>query len=244
MNVQKRKNNYDTRKDIILLHNVCFSYKSPSAKRNSVSLLQDTTLTIKEQQSVGLIGGSGTGKSTLALIAAGLLPPSAGRVFHCGVDIYARRLKMGIRCLQTVQMLFQNPFAAINPRRKIKSWLRLAARYSQSSTKNTTDVQLVELLELVGLQEKHLSKYPSELSGGECQKVCLATCLVTEPKCIILDEPTTMLDNIAKKQLLAVIHEIQNTKAVCLLVISHDLVILKKMCDTIYFLDHGQLVAT
>lgn len=242
MNLQEQKKSYDIRKNIISLHNIFFSYKSPSATKNRASLLQDVSFAIKEQQSVGLIGDSGSGKSTLALIAAGLLRPSVGRVYHCGVEMYTRRLGMSMRRLQSVQMLFQNPFAAINPRRKIKRWLRCAARYSKPNSRKITDGQLVELLESVGLQEKHLSRYPSELSGGECQKVCLATCLISEPKCIILDEPSTMLDNIAKNQIMTVIQEVQTTKAISLLTISHDLAHLKKRSDTIYSLNHGQLI--
>lgn len=229
------------KKTIISLNNVDFSYKISSVNKKNSTLLKGINLDITEQSTIGLIGASGSGKSTLALITAGLLPPSAGRVYHCGTEIYTQRLGRFHR-LRMAQMLFQTPYAAINPRRKIKSWLQLAARYSKQNGKELTHDQSVTLLKSVGLQEQHLFMYPSELSGGECQRICLATCLIADPKCIILDEPTTMLDNIVKKQISAIIHEIQNSTAVSLFVISHDLAYIKKLADVIYCIEHGRLI--
>jgi ABC-type glutathione transport system ATPase component len=225
--------------DILTVKDVYFSFEKKSSATKA-NVLDGISFFVKDHQSIGITGKSGMGKTTLALIVAGVLRPNKGEVRYRGINIYKRGI-FHTRRPRLISMVFQNPIASINPRRTIESWLRLARKYSGQSQETNTESELANALEIVGLDKKHLSKYPSELSGGENQRACLAASLITNAKCVILDEPTTMLDNISINIIISVIKHMINEEGTSFILISHNERLIKNICDNVYSLDNGKL---
>jgi len=192
-----------------------------------------------------LVGQSGCGKSTLARIILKLLPPSGGKVFFKGRDITAAPARELSAVRRKMQIIFQHPETALNPRMKIYASLAEPMRIQKLvANRNEEKARVSDLLEQVGLAAEHLTRYPHELSGGQIQRVVLARILSLHPEFIVADEPTSMLDVSVQAQVLNIFKNIQKQYHLAYLFISHDLEVIRCMSDRIAVMYRGRIIET
>ena len=181
-------------------------------RRRTRVVLEDVTLEIGEGRTLGLVGPSGSGKTTLARIVAGLETPTAGRVLYRGRDL--RDLRGGERKAfrRRVQMIFQDPEGSLNPRKTIRRSLEevLDLRGVQGGGRQ----EVREVLEVVGMEAEVLDRLPSQLSGGQNQRIALARALILEPEVLVLDEPTSALDVSVQAQILHLLRDLQRERGI------------------------------
>jgi ABC-type glutathione transport system ATPase component len=211
----------------------------------SVTALDGVSFSIARGESFGLVGESGSGKSTLTRLILALEQPTAGTIRFDGVPI-ADLSSSALKAMRArLQIVFQDPYASLNPRMIIRDivsepLLVHADRKTLSAARRADRV--VELLETVGLRTEHLWRYPHELSGGQRQRICIARALALEPEMLILDEPTSALDVSVQAQILNMLIELQRRLALTYLVISHDLGVIRYVCDRVALIHHGRIV--
>jgi oligopeptide/dipeptide ABC transporter ATP-binding protein len=193
-------------------------------------------------ESLGLVGESGCGKSTVARLVTRLVAPTEGAIRFDGQDI-APLPESALRPLRrNMQLIFQNPHAALNPRRtvfhSVAEPLVVQGAASGSALRN----QVAKLLRDVGLPEAFLYRYPHELSGGQKQRVCIARALALEPKLVVLDEPTSALDVSVQAQILEFLQELRARAGLTYLFISHNLAVVRQVCDRVAVMYLGRIV--
>jgi oligopeptide/dipeptide ABC transporter ATP-binding protein len=214
----------------------------------SVHAVQDASLVIREGEAVGIAGESGSGKSTLARAVIGLLPKdlahiSGGRIVIDGEDVTGYRGQQWERLRgNPIAMVFQDPLSFLNPVVRIGS--QIAESVRQHDRGADPKARSDELLDLVKLSREVLTRYPHELSGGMRQRVMLAIALGCRPRLLIADEPTTALDVTTQAEILALLGELRATLKMSLLLISHDLGVLRWNCDRIYIMYAGHTIET
>lgn len=201
-------------------------------------LLHDVSLEIKAGEAVALMGGSGSGKSTLARILLRLLSCDSGKIYFQGQDITKATAKDLSIFRRNVQFISQRPESFLDPRQTLGSSLREAFTvfnllYDEEKIK--------EMLDLVKLNAELLQRYPHQVSGGEIQRICLVRALLLEPKLLILDEPTSMLDISVQAQILHLLRDIRMEKQLAYLFITHDKQLAKWLCDRVLHIEQGQL---
>jgi ABC-type glutathione transport system ATPase component len=202
--------------------------------------LRDVSLTVHAGEIVALVGESGSGKSTLGRIALGLLQPDAGSITFDG-QRYNELSPEQFRALRTgMQPIFQDPTASLNPRRTVRELLTQALW----KTPAQAGQRCISLLEDVGLRPalQYLERYSHELSGGQRQRVSIARCLAMEPKLIIADEPLSGADVSIRGQVLNLLLDIQRSRNVAYLMITHDISIARAFADRVAVMMQGQLV--
>ena len=205
---------------------------------NGEHILQNVSLEIPDNQICGVFGKSGIGKSTLAKILCGVCQPDAGRILldnRCLVSNdrpYDRRLGISI------QMVYQQPYATLDPRQKIGSGFRELIRYHRFAPKGKEQVLTEEILAKVGLEPQILAHLPHQISGGEAQRVAIARCLLFQPRLLILDEASSMLDVSTQANVLGVVRRLMHANGGSILLISHDEGLVNSICDQIYVFDN------
>lgn len=202
-------------------------------------LLHDISLEIKAGEAVALMGGSGSGKSTLARILLRLLSCDSGKIYFQGQNITQATGKDLSIFRRNVQFISQRPESFLDPRQTLGSSLREAfivfnLPYDEEKIK--------EMLDLVKLNAELLQRYPHQVSGGEIQRICLVRSLLLEPKLLILDEPTSMLDISVQAQILHLLRDIRQEKQLAYLFITHDKQLAKWLCDRVLHIEQGQLI--
>ena len=211
------------------------------------TVLHDVSLTLDAGEAVGLVGESGAGKSMTARAAARLLPKRAeseGAVRFDGIDV----LNADRRALRAVRdgigVIFQDPRAHINPVRRIGDFMTEALRTNHDVAQSDAERRSISLLAEVGIPdgERRLRQYPHELSGGLLQRVMIATALLTEPKLVLADEPTTALDVTTQAEVMAILDELRRERGLALLFITHDLDLAGAVCDRTAVMYAGQIV--
>ena len=205
----------------------------PKAKLRAVA---DVSFEIEERSVYALVGESGSGKSTIGRIIAGLIPASAGRVVIDGVDIVDQGGPDAVR--SELQMIFQDPYASLNPRWKVRDIIAEPVAVRGERTQGLAE----KLLEQVGLSATDAGKFPHEFSGGQRQRICIARALASNPKIIICDEPTSALDVSVQSQVLNLMSDLKEEMGLTYLFISHDLTVVRHMADRIGVLYLGSLV--
>jgi peptide/nickel transport system ATP-binding protein/oligopeptide transport system ATP-binding protein len=192
-------------------------------------------------ETVGLVGGSGSGKSTLARIISRLIEPDSGEVWFDGeliTQVSADRMRLFRR---DIQVVFQDPLHSLNPRRTVsESIARPLLNFSVP--KKVALARAESLLSLVGLDPAVGSRYPHEFSGGQCQRIAIARALALEPRLLILDEPVSALDVSVQAQILNLLKELQSQLGIAFLFVSHDLGIIRYMCDRTLVMYRGQIL--
>ncbi len=206
-------------------------------------IIEGVSFSIHRADTVGILGESGSGKSTIARCIAGLLLPDNGHIFFNGLNIFPdtdNRKKIK----RKIQMLFQNHTASLNPRMPVKQSLLEALNYQEVSSqiRGNNGTRIQEVLDSTGLSPDILKRYPRQLSGGQRQRVALARSLLARPELLILDEPTSALDILTQVQILRLIKKLQEEKGFSLLYITHDVASALEICDRIIVLYRGKIV--
>ncbi|WP_179380949.1 ABC transporter ATP-binding protein [Jannaschia marina] len=207
--------------------------------KRMLTAVSDVSFDIPERTTYALVGESGSGKSTIGKMVVDLLTPSEGSVEIEGINLRETRDAATIdRIRSDIQMIFQDPFASLNPRWRVRDIITepVAARGGK------TDGLAEKLLEQVGLSAEDAVKYPHQFSGGQRQRLCVARALASEPKLIVCDEPTSALDVSVQAQVLNLMSDLKDEHGLTYLFISHDLTVVRHMADTIGVLYLGRLV--
>jgi ABC-type glutathione transport system ATPase component len=204
-----------------------------------VVAVDDVSLSIGAGEVVALIGESGSGKSSLALAAAGLGRISGGTVEILGTDLSRLRGRSLRERRADVQVVFQDPLASLDPRQRIDRGLAELRRIHPRRTAATTDTALFER---VGLPTELLHRYPAEMSGGQAQRVVIARALLLRPRLLLADEPTSALDVSVQAQILRLILDLAAEDGIAVLLVTHDLSIVRHTADRLYVMRNGAVV--
>lgn len=202
------------------------------------TVLQDVSLNIPDGSIIGMSGASGIGKSTLAKILCGVTAPDAGAVFLDGKLLVSPKEAYDRKRGLAIQMVYQQPYATLDPSQKIGAGLRELISYHRlTKNKQETEKLIADILAQMQLPSKILAHLPRQISGGEAQRVALARCLLLSPKLLILDEATSMLDVSTQANLLALVKAQMVSGGGSVLFISHDRALTDFYCDTVYAFD-------
>ena len=211
--------------------------------KNSVLAVNNVSFEIKESESFGLVGESGSGKSTIAKMIVNLFKPSSGDIFFdstCITKINNRSELMKFR--KQIQMIFQDPYSSLNGRLKVKDIIAEPITLHNPSISNSDLNNYVnDLLDSVEMTQKSADRYPHEFSGGQRQRISIARALATQPRLLVCDEPTSALDVSIQAQILNLLKDLQEQLNLTILFISHDLPVVRQMCDRIGVLKDGKL---
>jgi len=222
------------------LKNICKTFRKG---RQSVVAVDDVSLNINEGEILGLVGESGCGKSTLSRIIMQLLPPDTGSVLLENLNLTALPRNAIRQHRLNFQMVFQDPYASLNPRLTVFSTLGEALRQRHPNLKsNTLRTRVGELLEMVGLSTRHMQRYPHEFSGGQRQRIAVARALAPDPRIIIADEPVSALDVSIQSQILNLLRKLQHDLSLTMLFVSHDLAVVRYLADHIAVMKDGKIV--
>ncbi|NAW63815.1 dipeptide ABC transporter ATP-binding protein [Photobacterium halotolerans] len=214
------------------------------SRREYVQASNNVSFEVFEGETFGLVGESGSGKSTIARVIAGLYPPNSGKVVFEGIDLTALKSENERRPMRRqMQMVFQNPYSSMNPRMKIFDIIAEPIRFHKLAGSESQVRQIVaDLLDHVGLGRAAGVKYPHEFSGGQRQRISIARALATRPRLLICDEPTSALDVSVQAQILNLLKDLQDELNLTMLFISHDLPVIRQMCDRIGVMQKGTLL--
>jgi len=212
------------------------------SRSTSFQALRNLSLNINRGEAMGLVGESGSGKSTLAKILAGLIVASSGEIRYDGEVLGSPKSRLWRHYRPQIQMIFQDPYSSLNPRQRVASIIGepiLQHRFARSRKERQKIVD--NLLELVGMHSADGKKFAHEFSGGQRQRICIARALATRPRFLICDEPTSALDVSIQAQILNLLKDLQSWLGLTLLFISHDLPVVRQMCDRIAVMRQGQI---
>ena len=235
-----------TKQDLVEVKNLYKSFNDNFFTENSkniVMAVNDVSFNIMEGESFGLVGESGSGKSTIAKMIVNLFKPSEGDIYFnktCITKINDNREMMKFR--KQIQMIFQDPYSSLNGRLKVEDIIAEPIKLHNPSIKNI-DLKnyIFDLLESVELSANSATRYPHEFSGGQRQRISIARALATQPRLLVCDEPTSALDVSIQAQILNLLKDLQEQLNLTILFISHDLPVVRQMCDRIGVLKNGKL---
>ncbi|MEI7026063.1 ABC transporter ATP-binding protein [Paenibacillus sp. y28] len=221
------------------------AYAAPGIRTRQSPVLQGVSFSVHENETVGLVGASGAGKSTVGRLIAGLERPDSGTMTFMGQDIWKLKGQARKQALQPVQMVFQDPYESLSPRMTIEQLVAepLVIQRIHAGDKTARRQLVREALSEVSLApDRYLSRYPHELSGGERQRVGLARAFVSRPRLIVADEPTSMLDPSLRLDLLQLMEQLRRRHSMSYLFITHDIALTRGFCDRMIVLDQGVIV--
>ncbi|WP_066588299.1 ATP-binding cassette domain-containing protein [Cellulomonas timonensis] len=202
--------------------------------------VDDVTFDINPGETVGLVGESGSGKSTVARAVIGLVKSDGGRIEFEGNDITRHSPRQLKPVRREMQMVFQDPYASLNPRLTVRDLIAEAWRvHSDVVPRDRWTAEVKELMERVGLNPDYSDRYPHQFSGGQRQRIGIARALALRPKLIICDEPVSALDVSVQAQVLNLLDDLQDDLGLAYLFISHDLSVVEHLCDRVLVLHHG-----
>ncbi len=197
--------------------------------KDEFQAVKDVSFSIKQGECLGLIGESGSGKSTVAKLISGLIKPSQGEITFYG---------------KNMQMVFQDPMQSFSPRMTILDSLCEGVRYRTNFTRKEQEKRAYEVLEQVGLKKEYASKFCYELSGGECQRAAIGRAIMIKPELLICDEVTSALDVSVQAQIIHLLKSLADEMKMSYLFISHDLALVSGLCDRVAVMYQGNLIET
>jgi oligopeptide/dipeptide ABC transporter ATP-binding protein len=206
--------------------------------------VNDVSVEVRAGAVVGVVGESGCGKTTLGRALVGLVAPTSGTLRVDGRDVAALSADERRRMTRDVQMVFQDPFASLNPRKRIRQILEVPFEVHGMAKGAEREARIRELIDLVGLAPEHLDRWPHELSGGQRQRIGIARALALQPKVVVLDEPLSALDMSIQSQVLNLLVDLQARLNLSYVFISHDLSIVEYLCDSVAVMYLGRVVET
>lgn len=221
---------------LLTIENLRVTYRVPA--QPPVHAVRGVTFSVEAGESFGIVGESGCGKSSLAKTIIGIQRPSAGSIAFEGRPADSRQYR------RAVQMVFQDAAGSLNPRMTVRQTLAEVLRVHRMRAAPQIPGRLSELLDIVGLPETVLDSYPREISGGQCQRVSFARCLALEPRLILADEPVSALDVSVQARILNLVRALQTRLNLSVILISHDLAVVRNICDRVAVMHNGEFVET
>lgn len=212
--------------------------------RDYVYAVDDVKFSIEEGKTYGLIGESGSGKTTIGKAIVGLEEPTGGEILYRGQKVNKKRLRKKMNYNKEVQMIFQDVLSSLDPKKRIRDIIAEPIRNYENLTKDQELERILTLLNIVGMPPDALYKYPHEFSGGQRQRIGISRAVAVNPKLIVADEPVSALDLSVQAQILNFLKAVQKDFNLSYLFISHDLGVVKHMCDYIYIMYRGRFVET
>ncbi len=233
--------------DLLIIKNLNLSFITQDAffKKNRLSIqaTNNINFSVKQGETFGLVGESGSGKSTIARMVAGLQQPDSGSIVFDGVELINNVNKKEVKNAHLqIQMIFQNPYSSLNSRMTISNIIAEPIRFHKLANKSETKKIVADLLDHVGLGKASGVKYPHEFSGGQRQRISIARALASRPRLLICDEPTSALDVSVQAQILNLLKDLQDELGLTMLFISHDLPVIRQMCDRVAIMRQGKIL--
>ncbi|HEY0919313.1 dipeptide ABC transporter ATP-binding protein [Devosia sp.] len=227
---------------VLVIRDLSYAYPARGPLKKSNKVLDGISLPLHGGRTLGILGESGSGKSTLALIVAGLISPDMGEIELFGDSMAAVRFRMSPRQRRRCQIVFQNPYGALNPRLTIEQTMREPIELLETPGRTGLRSRLEQSLADVGLEPGHLNRYPHQLSGGQRQRVCIARALLSGPELLICDEIVSALDATVQMQVLETVRSLQRRLGFAMLFIGHDIEIVRWVSDDIAVMHRGRVV--
>ncbi len=211
-------------------------------KRTTVKAVNTVSFSIQPRETIGVVGESGCGKSTLARVILGIYPPNSGDIFYKGQRINGLSHEAMLPYRKKMQMIFQDPYASLNPRMTVKRTLEEPIRFhSKSLTPRQVADKIAEVMEQVGVDPKWAERYPHEFSGGQRQRISIARALMVDPEFIVADEPVSALDVSIQAQILNLLMDAQAQRGLTYMFITHDLSVVKHISSRVAVMYLGTL---
>jgi oligopeptide/dipeptide ABC transporter ATP-binding protein len=215
-------------------------------KIGDVHAVDQVSFGIKKNETFGLVGESGCGKTTIAKCMLYLEPPTSGEIFFNGrniTEIFKKRRREQVLALRRqMQYIFQNPYASLDPRMTVADIIMEPLEVHRHVPRNQWQDRMYDLLRMVGLEDYHAERYPHEFSGGQRQRICIARALAVDPQFIAADEPVASLDVSVRAQILNLLQELQQRLGITYLYISHDLSTVRHICHRVAVMYLGKIV--
>jgi oligopeptide transport system ATP-binding protein len=239
-----------TAEEIVRLRDISVHYRSRQGllrRPIDIVAVDRVSLSIKRGETLGLVGGTGSGKSTIAQVVMGMLEPTAGTIEIAGRDLWKIDAAERLAIQRAVQVVMQDPYSSLDPRMTvgdiIAEPLTLGLR-TRGAARREIEARVAELLTLVGLSPSRAGSYPHQFSGGQRQRIAVARALAPRPQLIVLDEPTSALDVSVRAQILTLLKSLQTELGVTYLIISHDLVTVSYLASEVAVMHRGKIVET
>jgi peptide/nickel transport system ATP-binding protein/oligopeptide transport system ATP-binding protein len=210
--------------------------------KTQVKAVDDVSFDIRRGEVLGLVGESGSGKSTIGRSILRLVPVTAGQVLFDGTDVTALAKRDLKDLRRRMQIIFQDPFASLNPRMTVYDTLAEPLLLHGLESRSTVAASVLKLMDDVGLARSFVRKYPHEFSGGQRQRIAIGRALATRPEFVVADEPVSALDVTIQAQILDLMRELGREYHLTMLFISHDLAVVRKLADRIVVLHRGKVV--
>ena len=235
-----------SKKDLVQIKNLCKTFNEgffTEKSQNNVLAVDTVSFNIQEGKSFGLVGESGSGKTTIAKMIVNLFKPTSGEIYFDDVCINnIKSNKELLKFRKQIQMIFQDPYSSLNGRLKVKDIIAEPIKLHDANiSSNELNEYINDLLDSVELSKSSAERYPHEFSGGQRQRISIARALATKPRLLVCDEPTSALDVSIQAQILNLLKDLQEQLNLTILFISHDLPVVRQMCDDIGVLKNGKL---
>lgn len=208
----------------------------------TVEAVKNFSFLLPKGRTLGIAGNSGCGKSTVARLMMRLIAPDEGCILLNGEDVTHKSRRELQSYYRKVQMLFQHPEASLDPTKKLRQSLTEPMRVHNLFSREQRMERLQSTMKMVGLEEGLLDRFPHQISGGEAQRAILCRALTLEPEILILDEPTSMLDVSIQAHIMGLLKELQQELGLSYLFISHDLDVMRWLCDELIIMHHGEML--
>lgn len=230
-------------KPVLEIDDLCLTYRQSGwfQSTTEVRAVQNASFSLQPGETLGIVGESGSGKSTLARAVVGFERPDSGKMLFHGQDLLTLPVSQMNRIRHRIQMIFQDPYSSLNPRRRIgQSMIEGPVRFGKSTAEALRHA--CELLELVGLQPSAIDRFPHEFSGGQRQRICIARALALEPEIIVADEAVSALDVTVQAQVLELFSRLREELGFSMLFITHDLRVASNICNRVAVMSEGRIV--